>query len=494
MLYCSRLILSLLGLLAVGCANKESSTAPIPDLATESIRDLATRPSRDLATSEPSDLGIPATMFPVKLSPGSRYLVDQNGVPFPILGDSGWEIITTLGIADAKTYLSDRQLKGFNSILLELIDNQFTASPTGANVNGDLPFLSAIGGAPYTNARTQSPDFSTPNPAYWSYTDQVINLVASYGFLILLYPDWIGDPIGDPGSEGYYNALLATSAAVRQGYGKFVANRYASVPNIIWVQGGDNNPADKSVVNDIVAGMKSVDTTHLMTVDTLDGTSPMDYWGDQSWLDVDNVYTDILLNASRPWIYQKSKIEYQRANWKPMFLKEAAYENEHSSASQFLRAQSWQAVLGGCSGYFFGNNPIWLFGKGWQSALASRGSLDSQVLNELLRSHRWDLLVPDWSNAFLTNGGSYANAQFVSAARASDGSWGALYIPGSQPLTIDLSGFSSRMNASWIDPTTGAPKLVSGAPFSNSGSIQLTPMGNNASGTPDWLLVFEPAH
>jgi hypothetical protein len=66
------------------------------------------------------------TAFPLKLAPnGGRYLVDQNGVPFPLLVDSGWEIVTTLNAIDAAIYLADRKQRGFNTIPIELIDIEF---------------------------------------------------------------------------------------------------------------------------------------------------------------------------------------------------------------------------------------------------------------------------------------------------------------------------------------------------------------------------------
>jgi hypothetical protein len=452
------------------------------------------------AASPPMDAGGPSpeggspAVFPLKLAPGKRYLVDQTGKPFPILGDSGWEIVTTLDVSGATQYLADRQKKGFNTVIIELIDNIFTASATGANAYGEMPFDKAQDGSAYTNSRTQSPDFSTPDAAYWGEADTLLNLISSYGFLILLYPEWIGNPIGDPAQEGYYNALAASSTAVREGYGAFVAGRYGPsgsnyLPNVLWVLGGDNNPSNKATITDLAAGITGLDSVHLFSVDTLDGTSPLDYWSGESWLSVDNVYSDELLG--HPFVYQKSQTEYQRSDWEPTFLKESAYEGEHSSTPQFVRSESWQAILGGNFGYFFGNNPIWLFASGWQAALDSRGSLDSAVLNAFIAARRWDLLVPDWSNAFLTNGGDYSGANFVSAARASDGSWGAVYVQGEQSLTLDLSGFSHAVNGSWVDPTSGAQTTIAGSPFANTGTVTLMPPATNATGDADWVLAFE---
>jgi hypothetical protein len=433
--------------------------------------------------------------FPLKLDPGARYPVDQNGVPFLLKGDCGWGVITTLDVSDAATYFSNRLAKGFNTIWIGLIDNIYAANTsTGADANGNLPFLKALDGTPYTNATTQNPDFSTPNDAYFVHADQVLNLAASDGFLVLLSPAWVGYGGGGPGTEGYYTAMTQMSAATLQGYGQFLGKRYGSLKNIVWHHGGDWNPPNKTVVENIVTGLKQYDTAHLNGVDTTDGTSPMDYWASESWLDLDNVYADILANTSSPRVYAKSFTEYQRTNWKPFFFKEGAFEGEHNSVPSFIRQQAYEGLLSGGFGQSFGNNPVWLFASGWQSALNSRGALDMQQFNALFTNRHWEKLAPDITNLFVTNGGSYSGAQHFAAARATDGSWGVVYVPTSNPnaLTIDLSGFSRPVSFSWVDPTTGSARTVAGSPFTNSGSTSATPPGINAGGDKDWILLIEP--
>jgi hypothetical protein len=447
------------------------------------------------------------TVFPLKVGPTGRYLVDQNGLPFLGLGDSGWEIITTLDTTDANTYLADRQSKGFNLIPVELIDNQYnfgntvSASTWGPNSNGDFPFTTKQGGGTYNNAQTQSPDFSTPNAAWWTAADARLNLISSYGFTILLYPFWLGNPIGDPGTEGYYNALNAQSSAIRQGYGAFVANRYGPsgtnpIKNLIWGIGGDNNASNGSGItainNDIVAGIQSVTNAYLFYVDGLDGTSMINLWGGDSFFGCNGIYSDELLGNN--WMYQQCKSEYQNTSGLkssyPQFMKEGAYEGEHSSTNQFIRSQNWQAMLGGCWGYCWGNHLIWQFASGWPGQLNSVGTQGAQVVNGFFnRRNDWYKLVPDWSNVFLTNGGSYSNATFASAARTSSGSWGAIYTPGNQSLTVSLAGFSNSVQAVWVDPTNGTTALAGTFPNSGSHTFAATP-GTNASGDADWVLAL----
>ncbi len=67
-------------------------------------------------------LGVPGpVVFPLVVSADRRYLQDQNGQPFPILGRASWSIIS-LTQADYKTYLDDTAAKGFNAIELPVIN------------------------------------------------------------------------------------------------------------------------------------------------------------------------------------------------------------------------------------------------------------------------------------------------------------------------------------------------------------------------------------
>lgn len=458
--------------------------------------------------------------FPLKRATGKRYLVDQNGTPFLQCGESPWSAFTVLNSTDFTTYCNGMVARQAQSGHIELIDNTWTDSyvngagfPSatndwGADVNGNLPFLKDQSGANYTLANGggygQSPDFtpSNMNSAYWTEIDNKMSIAASFTQINWnVYLFWIGNPIPGypaPQTEGYYAALNAQSATIRQNFAAAVANRYKSIKNLIWVVGGDNNPANSAVVTDFVTGIQSVDTSHLITFDGLDGTSPLSTT--QAWPatfvtnGVNNVYTDIDAGAGHPYTYAQCKTEYQRTDYPgvPYFQKEGAYQNGQAGwTSQLVRAQSAQAWLGGACGYHWGSQPAWYFGSGWQADYStSRASLDHQVLNRFLLSRRWWLLIPDWGNLFLTNGGSYTNASFVSAASASDGSWGALYTQSNVSLTVNLAMFSDKVTVYWMDPTNGSTQLVGYFSPSGSHTFASTP-GTNAQGDADWYLIFE---
>ena len=53
--------------------------------------------------------------YPLKLSPGQHYVVDQNNSPFFIQGDSAWLLSKYLTAADQDFYLSNRWVQGFSA-------------------------------------------------------------------------------------------------------------------------------------------------------------------------------------------------------------------------------------------------------------------------------------------------------------------------------------------------------------------------------------------
>src|SRR5262249_9203943 len=93
------------------------------DLAAASDGSDAALPGRDLSGSDSSgaDLAAPsdgggAPVYPLKVGPNGRYLVDQSGAPFLIAGDAPQSLIVNLSPADADSYFADRAAHGFNTV------------------------------------------------------------------------------------------------------------------------------------------------------------------------------------------------------------------------------------------------------------------------------------------------------------------------------------------------------------------------------------------
>jgi hypothetical protein len=393
-----------------------------------------------------------------------------------IRGDSAWSLIAALSTADATTYLEDRRQKGFNAVIVNLLEHMFAPNHPN-NADGAPPFTATLPGMSLL-------DFGTPNEAYFAHADQILNIAAQKGILIELTPAYLGY---GGGSEGWYQEMKANGTAKLSTYGAYIGNRYRSFPNILWVEGGDTDPSvagiDPTYTRAVAAGIKSADPSHLHTVHGNNGNSPLDVWPGETWLDVSNVYTYPLVNTRTP-VYVNALIEYMHIGWKPFFLIESTYEGEYNATPQLIRQQAYEALLSGGMGENFGSGPIWQFASGWQTALNGRGSNDMAELHNLFTTRHWENLVPDAAHTFLTAGYG-SSTSYASAALTNDGKLGIIYAPTAAPLTVALARITGQVSARWYDPTSGAFIAASA-----SGSI-FTPPAPNAAGDPDWVLVLE---
>ena len=400
---------------------------------------------------------------------GKRYLIDAAGKPFFINGDSPWDLISTLTRPDVDLYLADRKAKGINTVLVELMEHYFSPNPP-KNAYGDAPF-------------TTAGDFSTPNPAYFAHVDYVINKAAQNGILVLLTPAYVGY---GGGQEGWYQEMVANGTTKLFAYGQYLGNRYKNFNNIVWVQGGDYNVPNKSLVQAVANGIRSVDSKP-QTYHAQRGTAAMQFWGTaEPWLRVNNIYTD------ENTVVSEAFAEYNRSS-APFFLLEGRYEAEQGATEQTVRRQAYQAVLSGASGHLMGHALIWRFASGWQQALNSPGSRSMPHVGDLFATRSWWTLVPDQANTTLTAGIGSGGTR-ATAARASDGSFAVAYMPTFRSITIDMSKLAGpNVKAQWVDPANGATSTIAGSPFPAFGARSMQPAANNSSGFGDWALVLESA-
>jgi hypothetical protein len=147
-------------------------------------------------------------IFPLKSSPGNRYLIDQSGRPFLWIGDTAWSLLVQLSTQDADYYLENRREKGFNVILVNLIEHKFcTHAP--ANYYRQPPFIDR--------------PFATPNEAYFAHVDTVLQLVSQQGIQVLLCPLYLGYNCGD---EGFCAEVKSASVQDLHMWGQYVGERY----------------------------------------------------------------------------------------------------------------------------------------------------------------------------------------------------------------------------------------------------------------------------
>ncbi len=412
-------------------------------------------------------------MFPLTVQSGKRHLVNASGNPFLVHGDSPWSLIANLSREDAVLYLDDRQARGFTTILVNLLEHKFSASPP-RNFYGDAPF-------------TTAGDFSTPNNAYFNHADYVLARAQERGFLVLLAPAYLGVGGGD---EGWYSEMTSSGTTKLTTYGRFIGTRYSVFSNILWVNGGDYRPPNKALTRAVAEGIRATNATALQTAHCDRNNPALDYWRGETWLKVNTSYTGT--DTATQAIAQ-----YQQPEQMPFFLIEAYYENENSVTLAGLRTQAYVTMFSGGCGHMFGNSPIWHFDSlgasngGWKANLNSAGARSMTVLKGLFDTIRWDLLAPDISNTFLT-AGAQSGSNKAAAALASDQSFGAIYTPNARTLTVDLSRLSGpNVRARWFDVSNGAFTTISGSPFANNQSRNFVTPGNNAGGQGDWVLLLE---
>lgn len=162
-----------------------------------------------------------------------------------------------------------------------------------------------------------------------------------------------------------------------------------------------------------------------------------------------------------------------------------------------MRRQHYWTNLSGACGGVFGNYPVWQFEEGWDSDIGinSPGHYEMQIMTGLFTSHKWWTLVPDLRHNAVTAGyGTYGSGDYVTAARADDGSLIMAYLPSTgtvaRTLQLDMSQLSGPATAQWFNPTTGEYTLISDTPLPNAGSLSFTTPGDNGTGTNDWVLVL----
>jgi hypothetical protein len=392
-------------------------------------------------------------------------------------------LIAQLTNSDVNYYLNDRQQRGFDVLIVNLLEHKF-ATNAPKDIYGDAPFTGKA--------------FTTPNPNYFAHADYVVSAAAQRGMAVLLDPLYLGYACGD---EGWCGEVKAASTADMTAWGTYVGNRYKGFSNIVWVVGGDVDPSIasynvQSKVSAFATALAAADPTHLITAHNVRGQMAVAPWRGASWLKLNDIYTNNI-------VYPGGQTAYTYTPTLPYFLIESYFENEHGMTPQGLRAEAYWAVLSGGFGFLFGNCPIWGFGSPasagfcnsggtWQSWLNSPGAAGMRYVKLLFTAHAWQNLVPDWGHAVLTAGyGTWGGADYATAARYSDGTLVVAYLPTVRTVTVNMTKLSRPVTARWYDPSNGAYTTISGSPFPNTGSRQFTPPNSNATGTGDWVLVLQ---
>lgn len=481
-------------------------------------------------------------VFPLSVHSSGRYLVDASGRPFSIALDSGWSVPHNLSSSDQDTYLADRRAKGFNAVLTEAVEHKFTLSKPPKDLAGNLPFTvqkigatytgspngctttngsaSLTGGGftadPYSLISSQCPDFTSPNSTYWAIIDTYISKCDALNMLVLLFPAYCGFGGADEGWMSEMVALDAVTAAGGQtgqpfadssksmlwNYGAWLANRYKSFSNILWVIGGDYGDgksggtfttAQKTAVDNLMLGMKSVagQKSTLFTAHWSRGSLSSD-------VTLTNAF-DVIASYSgnTPAVEVRAAL----ALGKPTFQIETRYELDTASGTASAPYRKY-ILAAACSGspFVYGHATLWPINTDWATYLSATTAQDvGRIIPFFARLpfERYQASgVGTMGTIVSTNASTPSSVDYVASSCDLLGRSLVCYVPPAWTLgtfTVDLSKLSAGgANAlcRWWDPSTGS--YTTDGTYATSGTHVFTPPASaHADGFTDWILLCE---
>lgn len=428
-----------------------------------------------------------ATVFPLSIHPGRRYLIDSRGIPFLYNGDTGWFVLDKLSTDEYDHYLNHRRERSFNVIQVMAPWNDDVP-----NYYGEFPF-------------EHNGDLSSPVEGWWARLDTFIGKALSRGMLVNIVPLWLGF-----NGDEWWVPLQANDLPVCSGFGRYLGSRYRKFPNVMWTIGGDHDPGDRySRLNEIALGIKEVAPSSLLTAHTWENKSAADIFGDEDWLELNATYTYFPGWGSNRHVYALSRADYIRTPVRPFVLIESAYEDAVNGAIVTtpwqVRRQAYWSVLSGSTGFAFGNKSIWCFQSDWKSRLHDPGAIYMEHAYTFFCSVPWFRLVPDFEHKVVTEGyGTFNETElmggedYVTSAMTDDRTVAIAYLPATgteqRSLTVNLTRFSGcQVTARWYNPVNGRYSLVGSWTVTDGEGCFLSP-GDNGEGANDWLLLLETIH
>ncbi len=421
--------------------------------------------------------------------------MDENGKPFFWLGDTGWLLFTKLDRENGEKYLENRREKGFDVIQAMLIHDQKHA----VNVYGDSALINKNVATPCT---TIGNSFDDPKQYdYWDHVDYLIDLAASKGIYMALVPVW---------GSNVKNGMVSIKQA--RAYAAWLAERYKSKPNIIWINGGDISGSDTiDVWNAIGYTFWEKDPKHLVTYHPRGRSCSSKWYHTELWLDF-----NMCQSGHRRYDQDDSELHYGEDNWryiksayglipaKPVLDGEPSYEDIPQGLHDTLqpcwkdkdvRRYAYWSVFAGACGFTYGNNAIMQFyrpgdtiksygvKKFWFDALNAPGACQMIHLKQLMLSFPYFERIPDQS-LVADQGERY---DYQAATRGND--YTLIYTYYGRNINVVMGKISGeKVRASWFNPRDGAKTNI--GIFPNEGNTVFDPPGVPADGN-DWVLILE---
>jgi hypothetical protein len=415
-----------------------------------------------------------------------QYVEHADGTPFLWIGDTAWQLFYRLKSRDAggndlEKYFGNRVERGFTVIQAVLIDELDYKSGKGCTENGSMPFVDR--------------DPTRRVDGYWQWVDFVISRAEHHGIYLCLLPCW-GNWVND---EAIFDSLSAYD------YGRFLGERYADSPNIIWMLGGDRevNAGQKIIWNSMAKGIKDqTGNRHLITFHPRGAKSSSEVFHSETWLDFNTYQSGHAVDEPNVW--QLAVRDVQRTPAKPTLNSEPGYEGivarfwescDNAVLTDYdVRKDAYRSLFSGTWGHTYGHSSIWQMlrpgdkpaacadsGVPWYHAIEWEGAAQMIHVARLLRSrpaHRWtdESLVAEGLGSGSTRMGASRGEKYA-----------LIYFPASMTRSIATDRISGdRVTCYWFNPRNGVSTLI--GTFAKSGEHRFTTPDNL-----DWVFVIDDA-
>ena len=422
-----------------------------------------------------------------KLEVQGRYLRWNTGEPFFYLGDTAWELFHALSREETERYFTERSRQGFTAVqAVALAELEGLTKP---NFYGRLPLC-------MTN---DMPDPMNPDTegeySYWDHVDFGIETAAKYGMFVTLLPTW-----GDKFHLCWGKGPVIFNEENAYAYGKWIANRYKGNWNIIWMLGGDRKLEEphRKIIDAMAAGIRSVDTVHLITFHPPGAQDSTDFLADASYIDFHTAQTSHSIDRC----YQIEEVmkKMAAASEKPYLDSEPRYEGHPACFDEDIgyfwdaadvRQNAYWSVLSGACGHTYGHHSIWsmtrdasgYFPYTWEEALTQEGAEQMGFVKELRMRRAYDSLQP--APELLVE--NFAGMGRMAAARGKD--YAYVYTPLGAPFAVNLETFTGAkcVRGLWFNPRTGE-ETVFGILYPGGTTLVVPPSQGKGE---DWVLVLE---
>ncbi|MGR3810578.1 glycoside hydrolase family 140 protein [Jiulongibacter sp. NS-SX5] len=442
-----------------------------------------------MACSEPSQKDLQK----LEVHQSGRFLQTADGQPFFWLGDTGWLLFSKTTREEALQFLDTRQVQGYNVVQVMLLHTLDVK-----NAYGDYALADSQLNSPVV---TEGSDVNSDEEYdYWDHVDFIAKEAEKKGIYIGMVPVWGGNVKGGK-----------ATAEEAEAYAKFLAERYKSFSNIIWLNGGDLRGEDAMEVWQAIGQtIKRMDPDHLVTYHPFGRTSSIDWFQQTDWLDF-----HMFQSGHRTYEQdnEEGKRQYGPDNWKyiqegyqleetkPILDGEPSYEGIphglHDITQPYwnaadLRRYAWWSVLEGGFGFTYGHNAVMQIFKGlpdeeasygpiltWDEALNEEGANQMKFVKELM------LEDPDYfgrkpaEELLLNQEDQY---EHITVSQSRNRLYAYTFSGREIQLHLDLNNLTS---AFWYNPRNGERTEIK-----NLDDPTFDPPGEQELGN-DWVLVAE---